>query len=56
MKKLELTPTQLELLKGMLNKISSGDGGNKDYSSLYYEFAKKAPDVLSNICEKLNKL
>lgn len=56
MKKLELTPTQLRLLKGMLNKISSRDNGNKDYSSLYYDLAPKAPDVLFNICEKLNKL
>lgn len=56
MKKLELTPTQFKLLKGMLNKISNRDNGNKDYSSLYYEFAQKAPDVLFNICKKINEL
>jgi hypothetical protein len=56
MKKLELTPAQLKLLKGMLNKISNRDNGNRDYSSLYHEFAPKAPDILFNICEKLNKL
>ena len=48
MKKLQLTPTQLKLLKGLLNKISTRDNGNKDYSSLYYEFVPKVPDVLSN--------
>jgi hypothetical protein len=56
MKKLELTETQLKLLKGLLNKISNRDNGNKDYHTLYYEFTAKAPNVLENICKKLNKL
>lgn len=50
---IKLTKTQLKVLKGLVNKISTNNNGNKDYHSLYCEFSPKAPDVLSTINKKL---
>ena len=56
MKTLELTKTQLYLLKGLINKITTNDNGNRELNHLYYEFTPKAPDVLHNINKKLKAL